>query len=822
MAQSQFDERQKRALAQIRANNPEATAGLSDAELWRMVKSQQGGDQATAPPVEAPPPPPEAPQTADALAESFGPPKVRGEVDEPSVRTTPPGPPPPATPSRPVLPRDPFAPGFASRRSESTSTDLIDPFDDKDDLQQTRDMYGDETVEEIVKAANPDADPSAVMEFGKGLLSSLVSTAIHAEDIGRRMVGAEYRRMEDPDATIMGVPLEEAMSYGAGEGMVPDSAAGWGRGIGTLAQYVAPVGGTAKVGVKGATTLARLLGMGAKGTKQIKQITKATSSLGKRLGFGRVNPYDVEGLQRIGVVVKKAWPYTSMAGDMAARTAVISGGDKEEVISAGILGGAGGAAVKLLGAGGRMLFNKIPEKITSQFFKVVDEDLMQGLKPMLEAGGRLATKTGEVIQGGVLRGADKAIMKGWMDPNIKAVLEEGLKGNVPSMGFYIQRRIRDYLHPAIQKMLVEFDKKGALDLGKDVVSRSLGKTIQSQGKTHKAKLLQTLRQISDAYSGLKPVPKDLYKPLIQAGKRAAGKVKVDSAKFKEAYGSKDYLTGETKVINDLIARIEAGIKGNYIKPTMLHEAKRILDNSLNTSAFKLGNSPLKGIEGTVKELADHSRNLLRTLGKGELDTLLTETHVMHTMWSRIVSSYAKGLNQQSIGMLDMVAGGGGFMAGGLWQGMTAWLAFRMWRRPWFMSRTAWMLDRLGKGSVIKGGTAAAKRVVKKFDLPYEGVKGVPISRSFPQLPEAATRGRFHVPSASTTVPLTMKTLAAMDVQEDEPLTADQVQNQRMRRLEQEVDRDASGSMEGRYLTEADMNQELKEMRARRNAQQGGQ
>jgi hypothetical protein len=140
--------------------------------------------------------------------------------------------------------------------------------------------------------------------------------------------------------------------------------------------------------------------------------------------------------------------------------------------------------------------------------------------------------------------------------------------------------------------------------------------------------------------------------------------------------------------------------------------RRFIDGMRSTSSFRL-DPKLAPRQDEFKEAA----NILRKkIGDAGLRNLMNEERVFIEAIDAIVADAAKRQNRNIIGLVDILAGGGGIAAGSIVGGVSAAAAIRGFQQPFTLTHLAGFLDRAGKlelGKIIKPAVIGIEKEITK-------------------------------------------------------------------------------------------------------------
>ena len=135
-------------------------------------------------------------------------------------------------------------------------------------------------------------------------------------------------------------------------------------------------------------------------------------------------------------------------------------------------------------------------------------------------------------------------------------------------------------------------------------------------------------------------------------------------------------------------------KSTEIDVGLALQVRRFLDNMRNTSSFKL-NPRLSQKQEELKIAADNLRGKIAK-SSPKVKELINEERVFIQARDAIIDDAVKRNNRNIIGLVDILAGGGGLVSGGVGQGIGAAAAIRGFQQPFTLTNLAVALDRAGK------------------------------------------------------------------------------------------------------------------------------
>ena len=173
-----------------------------------------------------------------------------------------------------------------------------------------------------------------------------------------------------------------------------------------------------------------------------------------------------------------------------------------------------------------------------------------------------------------------------------------------------------------------------------------------------------------------------------------------------------FYSGRARAANALIK--ELGQTGSRrISMSTALKMRRFIDAMRNTSSFRL-NPNLTARQEEFKYAADFLRG---RLAKAGLEKLMNEERIYIEAIDAIIADAIKRNNKNVIGLVDLLAGGGGMVAGGGLGGVTAAAGIRAFQSPFNLTQLGSAIDKLtkmttGLGGKMKGGLLGGERQIK--------------------------------------------------------------------------------------------------------------
>ena len=140
-------------------------------------------------------------------------------------------------------------------------------------------------------------------------------------------------------------------------------------------------------------------------------------------------------------------------------------------------------------------------------------------------------------------------------------------------------------------------------------------------------------------------------------------------------------------------------KGKEIAADIALKLRRFIDDMRNTSSFRIDPK----LSARQDEFRFAANSLRKKLSEAGLKDLMNEERIYIEAIDNIVSDAAKRNNKNIIGLVDLLAGGGGMVAGGLGQGIGAAAAIRAFQQPFTLTNLGYIIDRLTKKTEGLGG-----------------------------------------------------------------------------------------------------------------------
>ncbi|HEU03568.1 MAG TPA: hypothetical protein ENH95_00355 [Nitrosopumilus sp.] len=153
-----------------------------------------------------------------------------------------------------------------------------------------------------------------------------------------------------------------------------------------------------------------------------------------------------------------------------------------------------------------------------------------------------------------------------------------------------------------------------------------------------------------------------------------------------------FFRGKARIARALLKEVNEAPPQQMTKITALR-LRRFIDDMRSTSSFKL-DQDLNKKQDQFKSAADFLR---RKLAKDpRIATLMNEERVYIEAFENIVDKAHKTANKQVIGLIDVLAGGGGVASGSVLGGVGAAVAIRGFQQPFTLTNLAAFLDATGK------------------------------------------------------------------------------------------------------------------------------
>ena len=143
--------------------------------------------------------------------------------------------------------------------------------------------------------------------------------------------------------------------------------------------------------------------------------------------------------------------------------------------------------------------------------------------------------------------------------------------------------------------------------------------------------------------------------------------------------------------NSLLKELVQGDSRRINMKTAL-KLRRFIDKMRNTSSFRL-NPNLSARQEEFKYAANSLRKKLADAGLGDL---MNEERIYIEAIDSIIEDAIKRSNKNVIGLVDLLAGGGGLVAGGGLTGLTAAVGIRAFQSPFTLTNLAHGIDVLTK------------------------------------------------------------------------------------------------------------------------------
>lgn len=159
-----------------------------------------------------------------------------------------------------------------------------------------------------------------------------------------------------------------------------------------------------------------------------------------------------------------------------------------------------------------------------------------------------------------------------------------------------------------------------------------------------------------------------------------------------------FFTGRATQAKNLLNELKSQ-KGKEITADIVLKLRRFIDNMRNTSSFKIDPK----LSARQDEFRFAANSLRKKLSEAGLKDLMNEERIYIEAIDNIVSDAAKRQNKNIIGLVDILAGGGGMVAGGLGQGIGAAAAIRAFQQPFTLTNLGYAINRLTKKTEGLGG-----------------------------------------------------------------------------------------------------------------------
>lgn len=308
----------------------------------------------------------------------------------------------------------------------------------------------------------------------------------------------------------------------------------------------------------------------------------------------------------------------------------------------------------------------------------------KGLTEGAEFAGKTAVQTG-----GDAKSSAKAFLAGVAMPFIGAGVKAVAKPIVKYATEAVPERIMSRIFKTAEEDLRSAYQTAAK--GKDI-DPTLAREVLERGLKGNSKnmAVYSFRKLDDLESQVQALAKNNQTPIVLdpgAGKKQYSTLLLT---IKNQF-DRSFFTDRAKAADQLLKEIRKS-PGEAIPMDTTLKLRRFLDNMRNTTSFRT-DTALAPKQEEFKVAANILRKKLADAGLGDL---MKEERIFIEAIDAIVDDAAKRQNKNIIGLVDILAGGGGMISGGPLSGITAAAALRGVQQPLTLTNAAQGLYKAGK------------------------------------------------------------------------------------------------------------------------------
>lgn len=231
------------------------------------------------------------------------------------------------------------------------------------------------------------------------------------------------------------------------------------------------------------------------------------------------------------------------------------------------------------------------------------------------------------------------------------------------------------------------------ELNPTLAKEALDKGLRGSSKNM---AVYSFKKLDDLERQVQNVSKSIKEPIVVGNKNSyVNFLKTVSDTFKGGFYS-----SRARTANTLIKELGQTESRRVSVPVAL-KLRRFIDGMRNTLSFRL-DPKLAPKQEEFKEAADLLRIKLSDAGLGNL---MNEERIFIQAIDSIVEGAAKTQNKNVIGLVDLLAGGGGMVSGNITGGIGAAAAIRGFQQPFTLTNLAHYLNK------IEGFSEPASKII---------------------------------------------------------------------------------------------------------------